>query len=75
MTKPFQGESPMTEKQIFVDRGGRRYEGTYRVDGQVVKVTSAFGSKGGPLGGNAPTEVATAILAGILDEYYSAPRR
>jgi hypothetical protein len=54
---------------VQITYGGRAYNASYRVDGGVVSVESAYGSRSAALAASEPKAEAEALLRGLVEAW------
>ena len=62
----------MPHRQVYIEQGGRRFAGSYEVQGDKVSVSSAYGSQSGQLRRRQPEKLAATLLSGIVADYCKA---
>lgn len=60
---------PPRSYEVTIDRDGSTYRGSYTVQGRVVSVSSAYGSKSTQVGGLDGATVARLLLAELVTEF------
>lgn len=59
-------ENPFGASPISIEHDGQTYSGTYRVDKELVYVTSDFGSEAARMGGSSAETIAAMVLEGLV---------
>jgi hypothetical protein len=65
---PFGGSLPIT-----IEYSGNTYRGSYRVDGEMIYVTSDFGDRWATLGNSPPELIARIVLRELVESGTSKP--
>lgn len=55
-----------TIRDVRIDAGGKRYTGSYEVNGKIVEVWSAYGSRAGVIKAGDAKATAERLMAGIV---------
>ncbi len=61
-------KAPPRPVPVSIEVNGRTYNGVYTVDGSIISVSSAIGSKRTQIGGSSPKNLARVMLSELVRE-------